>query len=89
MMNWLLGTTVYAAELPIIVALKENILNPILKLLIGAAVIYFLYGVVQFMQNREDEEKRAHLLWGVVGVAVMVSVFGIINLIGSLIQSLK
>jgi len=39
--------------------------------------------------NRDKEDKRTagkqHMIWGIIGMAIMVSVFGIINLIMSTI----
>jgi Type IV secretion system pilin len=55
------------------------VVNPLVDLLIGLAVIYFLYGVFNFVRNAENPEKRIegakHILWGVVGIAIMFSVF--------------
>ena len=49
------------------------------------ALAYFLYGVMQFIINPGNEEIRktgkSHMLWGVVGMVIMVSVFGIMQLI--------
>lgn len=54
-------------------------------LLLGLAAVYFLYGVYEFIANFESEEKRAagrqHMLWGVIGLFIIISVFGIIHLI--------
>jgi hypothetical protein len=61
------------------------IVNPIIYLIIGLAVIYFLYGVLKFVRNAEDPAKRvegaSHILWGVVGIAIMFSVFAFIRVI--------
>ncbi len=61
------------------------ILNPIMKLLFALAFLYFLYGVAVYYLNPLDTEKRAeggqHILWGLVGLFIMFSVYGIIRLV--------
>ena len=54
-----------------------------------AGFIVFTFGMLNFFGNREDSEAlekgKRHMLWGVVGMAIMVSVFGIMKFItGSL-----
>lgn len=61
------------------------ILNPIIYLLVGLAVIYFLYGVLNFVRNAEDPAKRSegasHIFWGIIGIAIMFSVFAFVHVI--------
>jgi uncharacterized membrane protein YuzA (DUF378 family) len=61
------------------------IVNPIIYLLIGLAVIYFLWGVLVFVRNADSSEGRTlgakHVFWGVVGIAIMFSVFAFIHVI--------
>ncbi len=49
------------------------------------ATIVFVYGVFQFVRAAENPEARKkgqqHMLWGLIGLAIMVSVFTIIKLI--------
>ncbi len=63
----------------------DNIVNPIVYLLLALAVFYFLWGVFKFIQNADspDERKKGGLamMWGVVGLFVMVTAYGILNLI--------
>lgn len=67
------------------------IVNPVVYLLVGLAVIYFLYGVFNFVRNAEDPAKRVeganHILWGVVGIAIMFSVFVFMHIIKNTIGS--
>lgn len=68
-----------------------NILNPVIYLLVGLAVIYFLWGVFNFVRNAENSEKRGigaqHILWGVIGIAIMFSVFAFVKVIQNTIGS--
>lgn len=61
------------------------ILNPIIYLLFGLALIVFLYGVFEFIKNSDNEDERKkggqHILWGVIGMAIMFSAYGIINFV--------
>ena len=63
---------------------NRMIVNPLIYLLFAIAVVFFLYGVVEFLMNGENEEKRTtgkqHMLWGVIGLTIMIGVFAIIKL---------
>lgn len=63
----------------------DNIVNPLIYFLFAIALLYFLYGVFVFILNADDESKRdtgkKHMLWGIVGLFIMVSVYGILGLI--------
>jgi len=65
--------------------IADKIINPFIGLLIALAVVLFLYGVVEFIIGADNEEKRnqgkQHIIWGVVGIFIMVSVFGIMNIL--------
>lgn len=53
--------------------------------LIALAILYFLYGVLQFIMNADDDTKRAagrnKIIYGLVGLVVMVSVWGLIGFV--------
>ena len=61
------------------------IINPLIGLLFALAIVYFLYGVFEFIANQENEEKKTtgkqHMLWGIVGITIMMGVFMIMNMI--------
>jgi uncharacterized membrane protein YjfL (UPF0719 family) len=54
-------------------------------LLFAVALMVFIWGIVQFISQTNNEEVRVkgkqHLVWGVVGLLIMVSVFGIMQII--------
>lgn len=66
-------------------SIDRVIINPIIFFLFALAMVYFLYGVVQYFLASDNEEVRksskSHMLFGVIGLFVMVAVFGIMNLI--------
>lgn len=55
----------------------REIVSPLITLVGLAATVYFVWGVVQFIANAEDNEKREtgkrHMIWGLIG---MVVIFG-------------
>jgi hypothetical protein len=60
----------------------EFILIPII---IALALLAFLWGVFTFIRNADDEGKRAEgrqfMLWGIIGLAVMMSVWGLVQIL--------
>jgi uncharacterized membrane protein YidH (DUF202 family) len=77
----------------VIANIKANIINPIVVLLFSFALLYFLWGVFDFVRHSSSEDKRSdgkqHMLWGIIGMAIMVSAFGIINLICNTINCVQ
>jgi succinate dehydrogenase/fumarate reductase cytochrome b subunit len=64
--------------------LVDYIIDPIILLIFAAGFFLFVWGIVQFLwkldEGAQNDGKR-HMLWGIVGMLVMVSVYGIITLI--------
>lgn len=77
----------YASVDSFISNVNQTIINPIIILLFALAVVYFLYGIFQFISNGENEEKRAtgknHMIYGIIGLVIMMGVFTILNMIMS------
>ncbi len=61
------------------------IINPLITMLFALAVVFFLYGVLEFLFNQDSEEKRTtgrkHMLWGIVGITIMFGVWAILNIV--------
>lgn len=61
------------------------ITNPLIILMFAAALVFFLYGVFEFVMNADKADERelgkTHIMWGVVGMFVMFSVFALLRLI--------
>lgn len=64
---------------------NKHVINPAIQLLFVLAFIQFIYGLYNFFTNKDDtskmEDGKRHMLWGVIGMAIMVSVFGIMSFI--------
>lgn len=76
----------------IIQKVNDAILTPIVYLLFAVATVYFLFGLMKFILNQDNDEAQSegkkHMMWGVVGIAIMVSVWGILNLINESVRGL-
>jgi len=59
--------------------------NAIVPLLFTVAMTIFIWGVVQFIANADNEEKRkkgrTFMIWGIVALFVMVSVWGLVKIL--------
>jgi len=68
----------------VITNIVNVIVGPLIFLLIGLALVYFLYGVMIFLMNFDDESERErgkrHMIWGIAGLFIMIGVFGIIEI---------
>jgi uncharacterized membrane protein YvlD (DUF360 family) len=73
----------------IIAAIDTYIINPLLLIIFAAGLFVFMWGMFQFMVAHTTtdagriKEGKDHMIWGVVGMFIMVSVYGIISLLDS------
>jgi hypothetical protein len=78
---------------PFIDSLLAQIVEPLLTLVALAAFILFLWGVVQYIRagaegGKDKEEGRNHMIWGVIGLAVIFGAEAIVAMIGDTAHSL-
>jgi len=70
----------------------DNVVYPLVALAFGIAVVVFVYGVLQLILKPEDEEAKSagkmSILWGSVGMFIMVSAWGIIYLISNTVKGI-
>lgn len=63
----------------------KGFLNQIIPFLVLIATIIFLFGVVRYITAGGDEERikeaRNLIFWGVVLLAVMIAVWGFVNIV--------
>lgn len=88
---------VYAEQLDQTVAtfmakVYEVIINPLVTFMFALALVLFLIGMIQFFVYKGQgsdkvKEGRSHMLWGIIGMFIMISVFGIMRLIINTIGS--
>lgn len=78
--------------------ISDNILNPLIMLGMAVALAYFAWTVISYVKDRnsgyvfDDKGKRggdgaSRMIWGLVGLFIMVSAFGIMRLIKAVIGS--
>lgn len=61
------------------------IIDPAILLVFTAGFLLFVWGIVEFLwglrSGEASNEGKMHMLWGIAGMLVMVSVYGIVALI--------
>ncbi len=68
---------------------------PIIYLAFAAALLVFIWGMIRYLvalhNGAADEKRQAgqrHMIWGAIGIAIMISVFGIMQFIWGTLASL-
>lgn len=68
----------------------DSILMSIIKLIGALAILFFLWGVMKFIRDADNpakrEEGRQFIIWGIIGLFVMVSVFGLVRILENTFQ---
>jgi len=62
-----------------------GIIQALIPIVIGLAVLTFLWGILQYVVAKdEDKQKEARgiMLYGIIALFVMVSVWGLVNILG-------
>lgn len=76
----------------IINTLLSEAVWPFVGFLFVLAIAYFIYGLIEFVAGADNQEKRItgkrHLMWGIIGLFIMFSVWGIIKIILNFINSI-
>ncbi|MEK7068813.1 MAG: hypothetical protein AAB947_00355 [Patescibacteria group bacterium] len=69
----------------LLVNFRDFIINPAILLIFTSGFFLFVWGLVQFLlnlnQGGENEEGKQHILWGIVGMFIMASIYGILALL--------
>ncbi|MBP7770339.1 MAG: hypothetical protein KA066_00270 [Candidatus Pacebacteria bacterium] len=66
------------------------IINPALALIFAVGLLVFVYGLAEFIwglsqESDKRESGKKHMLWGLLGMFVMVSAVAIIKIISSIV----
>jgi hypothetical protein len=67
--------------------LKYEVLWPAMTVIFAAGFLLFIWGLVKFLWHVEEgsssssSEGRQHMIWGIVGMLIMVSFWSIIALL--------
>lgn len=69
----------------LIASITTEIIEPLVLLLSTGAIIYFLWGVYDFIKGASSSGKREvgvnHMMWGIFGLVLTVSVNAVISII--------
>lgn len=69
----------------LITALVTNIINPVILVLFAVALLIFIWGVFQYVRGASDPKAREtgaqHILYGVIGLFIMLSAFAIVRVV--------
>ena len=64
--------------------LEAAILFPLMILMSAVAMLVFLWGMYEYVLNASDQEARSngkqHMLYGIIGLLVMISAYGILKI---------
>ncbi len=67
--------------------ISSYILDPAIAVVFTAGLVVFLYGLVEVLwglnSGKVDEKGKNHMIWGIIGMTIMVSVYGIISLLNN------
>lgn len=73
-----------AADATSVILTIQRLLNYIIPVLITIAVVYFIWGVIQYTVSTDEEAKkgaRSKIINGLIGLFVIIAFWGIVNLI--------
>ncbi len=65
-----------------------TIMNDLIPLIFGLCLIYFFWGLSQFILHaggKDHEAGKSKMLWGIIALFVFISIFGILRFIGNVI----
>jgi membrane protease YdiL (CAAX protease family) len=76
-----------AAGLEDILETVKNLADAIVPLFMVIAVAVFLWGIIRYITSAGDEEKqkasRGYIIYGLIGIFVMISFWGIIQVVAT------
>ena len=70
----------------IVSKIVANIVMPLITFIFALAVLLFIWGIIGFFLSGDEAKRKQgqdHILWGTIGIAIMVSVFGIVRLVAN------
>jgi len=76
-----------AAELGTIqkvICIAGNILDTLIPILVVLGVVYFVWGVVQYVISSEEEAKqkgKMRMIYGIIGLVVIVAMWGLVGIV--------
>ena len=73
------------SAIQLIHSINKHIINPVIQLMFAAAVLVFIFGIFEYFKNAASSDARVtgrnNMIAGVIGMFIMISVFGIIRIV--------
>ncbi len=72
----------YAQSLFSFLCIASNLLNKVVPVLVILGVVYFVWGVVQYVISDDEEAKssgRNRIIAGIIGLAVIIGMWGLVR----------
>jgi len=66
-----------------------GLIQGLIPIVIGLAVLVFLWGILRYVLASDDAGKsqgRTFMFWGIIALFVMVSVWGLVNILSETLQ---
>jgi uncharacterized membrane protein YidH (DUF202 family) len=80
----LVPTAAFAATIPDVLKMSLFIIQDLIMVVIGAAVLVFIWGVLKYVLAADDfgkKQGRTWMLWGIIALFVMVALWGLVWLL--------
>ncbi len=64
--------------------MANQLINRLIPFVITLALLVFLWGVLRYLFASDGEgrsEAKGYMIWGIIGLFVMVSVWGLVNIL--------
>jgi len=79
------GSGVVKTPLENIIGIIGDIILLVIPVVVALALIFFFWGLAQFILNAGNEQKRTEgkgiMLWGIIALFVIVSVWGLVTVL--------
>ncbi len=72
-----------------IIQMVKDLINVVMPFIISLTLLYFMWGLFQMVRSTDGsarEEARGYVIWGIVALFVMVSVWGLVNVLVSTLR---
>ncbi|HNW71791.1 MAG TPA: pilin [Candidatus Paceibacterota bacterium] len=80
------GLCTFQTGIQAVICKIGEILNTIIPILIVLGVVYFVWGVITYMINDDEEAKKRgknKIIYGIIGLVVIVGMWGLVKIITS------
>lgn len=66
--------------------LLDAVVNPAITVLFALAVLYFVWGVINYIVKGDDnggdrEQGKQHVMYGIIGLFIMVSAYALVQIV--------